>query len=111
MQILFGWSVMPMLNRLEAELDANVPITFIYGARTWMDNSSGDMARECRPDSYVDVQYIHRAGHHVHADQPEKFNAAVNEVCSLVDAGMDVQVKQSIPESNNPNQSSPENLP
>lgn len=88
-----------MLSRLDVELDSSVPMTLIYGARSWMDNSSGEKVREHRSKSYVDIHYIKRAGHHVHADQPAEFNTTVNQVCSIVDAGLDVQEDQSLPES------------
>jgi len=107
MQIPFGWSRRPLLERVGTELDSSIPITFIYGTRSWMDNKSGPVVRTKRPNSYVDIHFIRGAGHHVHAEQPEAFNAYVKRVCAVVDAGKDLSgpiqttTGQQTPESNN----------
>lgn len=44
-----------MLDRI-SQLDPNVPVTFIYGSRSWMDLSSGYRTRVLLPNSYVDVK-------------------------------------------------------
>ena len=79
-----------MLDRIPTDLDPQIPITLIYGVRSWMDNSSGEAIQELRPDSYVQIHRVRGAGHHVHADQPELFNDIVKGVCHLVDSGEDV---------------------
>ena len=79
-----------MLERLGSELDSAIPITLLYGMRSWMDTTTGEKVCECRPNSYVDVHYVPRATHHVHADQPEAFNDIVNKACSLADNNLDV---------------------
>ena len=86
-----------MLKRIDSELDPSVPISFVYGNRSWMDPSSGEKVRELRPQSYVRVYRIARAGHHVHADKPEEFNQAVNNILKIVDRNKDmiVNVEQS----------------
>lgn len=48
----FGWAKRPMLPRLNL-IPKSLPITFIYGAETWIDSSTGEKAKELRPDSYV----------------------------------------------------------
>lgn len=55
-----------------------------------MDPSSGEKVRELRPHSYVRIYRIARAGHHVHADKPEEFNQAVNNVLKIVDKNKDI---------------------
>ena len=50
----FGWAKYPMIHRLPA-LRNDVPITFIYGARSWIDRKSGDCIKDLRENSYVDV--------------------------------------------------------
>ncbi len=80
-----------MLERIGSELDSAIPITMLYGVRSWMDNSSGEKVAECRPTSYVKVHYVQRAGHHVHADQPEAFNNLVNGACDIVDSEEDLK--------------------
>ena len=78
-----------MLERVGSELDSNIPMTILHGVRSWMDNRTGEKARESRPNSYTDVHYVRRAGHHVHAEQPQIFNKIVNEACAKVDANKD----------------------
>lgn len=89
MQYYFGWAKRPMLTRIDTHLNPQVPITMIYGVKSWMDIKTGEKVREIRPNSHVDIVYVKDAGHHVHANQPEAFNSIVNRVCSLVDAGKD----------------------
>ena len=97
LQIPVAWAKRPMLKRIDSELDPSVPISFVYGNRSWMDPSSGEKVRELRPQSYVRVYRIARAGHHVHADKPEEFNQAVNNILKIVDRNKDmiVNVEQS----------------
>ena len=75
---------------MDSELDSSIPVSFIYGNRSWMDPSSGEKVRELRPQSYVRVYRIARAGHHVHADRPEEFNQVVNNVLKIVDRNKDI---------------------
>ena len=79
-----------MLKRIDSELDSSIPVSFIYGNRSWMDPSSGEKVRELRPQSYVRIYRIARAGHHVHADRPEEFNQVVNNVLKIVDRNKDI---------------------
>jgi pimeloyl-ACP methyl ester carboxylesterase len=103
MQIPIGWAKRPMIRRIAPpNLSSSVPLTFVYGARSWMDSSTGERVQELRPHSYVQVHYVRRAGHHVHADQPEAFNSVVREVCCLVDRNEDTQpCPHSIPDFGN----------
>ena len=64
-----------------------------------MDKTTAAQVYSSRPNSYVNVQYVQEAGHHVHADQPEEFNRIVNEVCSIVDSGQDLQPLPTRPDS------------
>ena len=90
MQIPLGWARRPLLERVGTDLDSRIPITFIYGTRSWMDNKSGSIIKARRPDSYVDIHFIHGAGHHVHAEQPEAFNAYVKKIFAVVETGQDL---------------------
>ncbi|KAF5271289.1 hypothetical protein FQR65_LT05304 [Abscondita terminalis] len=76
----FGWAKKPMVQRID-KLDRNVPITLIYGSRSWVDNSVGEIIKEKLSDSYVQLQIISGAGHHVYADKPEVFNKYVLAAC------------------------------
>ena len=79
-----------MLKRI-SDLDQQIPITMIYGARSWMDSSQGQSVKELRPYSYVDVQLIRGGGHHVYADRPAEFNESVEKICQMVDEDMDTK--------------------
>ena len=72
-----------MIQRIH-ELDDNIPITMVYGSRSWMDVSMGSKVKELRPHSYVDVQQIDKAGHHIYSDNSDKFNEIVGGVCNRV---------------------------
>ena len=66
-----------------------MPISIIFGSRSWMDVDSGYSVKHLRPKSYVEVSVIKGAGHHVYADRPSEFNAEVNRICRLVDEAED----------------------
>lgn len=85
MSASLGWAKHPMVNRIHT-LQNDVPITLLYGSRSWVDNASGELIREKRPDSLVHIQVITGAGHHVYADKPEAFNRYVVEACSFSDS-------------------------
>ncbi|XP_073527225.1 (Lyso)-N-acylphosphatidylethanolamine lipase [Phyllobates terribilis] len=80
----FGWAKRPMMSRLNL-IPKDLPITFIYGAETWIDQNTGEKAKMLRPDSYVNTLAIRGASHHVYADQPGVFNSMVEEICDAVD--------------------------
>lgn len=51
----FGWAKYPIINRMDS-LRQDVPITLIYGARSWVDNSASMKVKELRGGtSYVNV--------------------------------------------------------
>ncbi|CAD6998503.1 unnamed protein product [Ceratitis capitata] len=85
MMASFGWAKYPMVHRLK-DLRADIPITFIYGSRSWIDSSSGEKIKAQRVDSKVDIKMVNGAGHHVYADKPDIFNRYVNEACELYKA-------------------------
>ncbi|XP_034945385.1 (Lyso)-N-acylphosphatidylethanolamine lipase isoform X2 [Chelonus insularis] len=80
----FGWAKYPMINRID-EMNEEIPITLIYGSRSWVDNSSGEMIKQKRVNSYVNIHIISGAGHHVYADKSEIFNKHVLDACALSD--------------------------
>ena len=73
-----------MVTRMN-QINNDVPITMIYGARSWIDYETGYTVQKMRSQSYVDVTLIPGAGHHVYADRPDLFNDAVYECCNSVD--------------------------
>ncbi|XP_050421932.1 (Lyso)-N-acylphosphatidylethanolamine lipase [Adelges cooleyi] len=76
----FGWAKNPMIKRVQ-NINNNVPITFIYGQDTWMDQSIADIVKKERLNGIVNIEKIPNAGHHVFADQFEAFNDLVNKIC------------------------------
>eukprot|EP00058_Branchiostoma_floridae_P018700 XP_002604189.1 hypothetical protein BRAFLDRAFT_278176 [Branchiostoma floridae] len=78
------WAKKPMLPRM-TRLDPNVPITFIYGADTWMDSRTGKQTAILRKGSYVDIIFIQNAGHHMYAEQYRDFNRELLRVCRNTD--------------------------
>ena len=51
----FGWAKNPIVKRMD-KLDPEIPITLIYGSRSWVDNSAGETIKKSRASSYVNVQ-------------------------------------------------------
>ncbi|KAJ1137478.1 hypothetical protein NDU88_003876 [Pleurodeles waltl] len=80
----FGWAKRPMMNRIN-QIPKHLPIAFVYGAETWIDQTTGDKVKQQRPESNVNIVAIEGASHHVYADQPQAFNEVVEEICEAVD--------------------------
>ena len=80
LSIPYGWAKYPMIHRVK-EINASIPMTILYGSRSWMDSSSGHTIKYLREKSPVDIQIIKGAGHHIYADRPVEFNTCVNAVC------------------------------
>lgn len=81
----FGWAKNPIIRRID-KLSPEIPITLLYGSRSWVDNSSWETLKQARSSSYMNVQAITGAGHHVYADKSEIFNKYVLEACNLSDS-------------------------
>ncbi|XP_066281024.1 1-acylglycerol-3-phosphate O-acyltransferase ABHD5-like, partial [Branchiostoma lanceolatum] len=81
-----GWELAknPMLPRL-TRLHPDVPITFIYGADSWVDSRTGELAATLRKDSYVNIINIQNAGHKMYAEQHGEFNRQLVRVCEHAD--------------------------
>ncbi|XP_048108460.1 (Lyso)-N-acylphosphatidylethanolamine lipase-like isoform X2 [Alosa alosa] len=77
------WAKRPMLDRVHL-LPAGLPVTLIYGARSWMDSKTGNEVAKRRPTSYTQTVVVKGASHHVYADQPEEFNRVVQSICDSV---------------------------
>ncbi|XP_055380468.1 (Lyso)-N-acylphosphatidylethanolamine lipase isoform X2 [Condylostylus longicornis] len=84
----FGWAKNPMIKRIQ-NLREDVPMTVIYGSRSWIDSSAGDKIKILRPNSIVNMRIINGAGHHVYADKPSVFNQYVLEACGDNDSKLD----------------------
>jgi len=75
----FGWAKYPMIHRLPA-LKSDIPITFIYGSRSWIDRKSGDCIKDLMKNSCINVHTLRRSGHQLYADNSEDFNSFVIKV-------------------------------
>ncbi|KAJ8960137.1 hypothetical protein NQ318_003856 [Aromia moschata] len=51
----FGWAKNPIVTRIH-ELNSNIPITLLYGSRSWLDHSVADIVKEKRLHSYFKLQ-------------------------------------------------------
>jgi len=80
-----------MIHRVK-EIDPSIPMTVLYGSRSWMDSSSGHTIKYLRDTSYVDVKIIKGAGHHIYADQPSEFSTHVNDICDKVESEKDMDL-------------------
>lgn len=80
----FGWAKNPMINRIH-ELREDIPLTLIYGSRSWVDHSAGNIIKATRPNSFVDSYVINHAGHHVYADRYDEFNQLILNACKRED--------------------------
>lgn len=72
----------PMVNRLQA-LEPDTPITFIYGASSWIVREPGRILMERMIG--VNVHVIGGTGHHVYADTKDQFNEVVLIACEKTD--------------------------
>jgi hypothetical protein len=78
------WAKHPIGERLMAEIRDDIPITFLYGAISWMNNSYGPRIQEARKSSYTHIESVAFAGHHVYSDNALDFNQFVNEACQIL---------------------------
>ncbi|XP_066142419.1 (Lyso)-N-acylphosphatidylethanolamine lipase-like isoform X1 [Euwallacea fornicatus] len=76
----FGWAKNPMVRRID-RLDSGVPITLLWGSKSWIDHSAEEIIKNKRYNSYFNLKVITGAGHHVYADKPDQFNQIVLEAC------------------------------
>lgn len=78
MSIPVGWAKRPMVKRFHG-IDEDVPVTFIYGGKSWIDPAPAILLRG-EGKRYLDIQVVTGAGHHVFADDSEAFNALVRNI-------------------------------
>ncbi|XP_029499007.2 (Lyso)-N-acylphosphatidylethanolamine lipase [Oncorhynchus nerka] len=79
-----GWAKRPMLQRVHL-LPPSMPLTMLYGSRSWVDSASGDKVAQIRVQTATRTVMIEDASHHVYADQPMEFNRVVQNICNDVD--------------------------
>ncbi|CAG9858496.1 unnamed protein product [Phyllotreta striolata] len=79
-----AWAKNPMMHRYHT-LRQNVPVTVIYGEKSWIRKTPEAELKNKRPNSYVKIEIIPNAGHHINADQPQLFNNTVKGICEVTD--------------------------
>ncbi|XP_060533182.1 (Lyso)-N-acylphosphatidylethanolamine lipase-like [Cylas formicarius] len=84
----FGWAKNPMVRRIN-KLPIQIPVTLLYGSRSWLDHSATDIIKYKRSGSYFRLQIVTGAGHHIYADKPEAFNQIVIDACNYTDSTSD----------------------
>jgi len=83
MTIPYGYAKYPMVHRVK-DIAEGVPMSILYGSRSWVDSATGFNIKYLRRNSFVDVQIIPGAGHHIYSDQPERFNWTISDICDQV---------------------------
>ncbi|KAI1722082.1 alpha/beta hydrolase fold domain-containing protein [Ditylenchus destructor] len=86
----FGWARRPMIHRFNG-VHRKIPVTFIYGSKSWMDSGPAYEIQARRPESYVDVQIVTGAGHHVYVDASDTFNTLLSSISDIVDREDDLR--------------------
>ena len=79
-----GYDRLPMIMRIIG-LRPGMPVTFIYGAKSWIRSESGFQTKKKLPNNDVAVYVIDNAGHHVYAEKADEFNEIVNTRCHVCD--------------------------
>lgn len=75
----------PIGLKLKENLSHEIPITFLYGAKTWMSKKYGRIIKDSRPEhSYTAYEKVENAGHVVYADNAKDFNNFVLDACKVL---------------------------
>jgi len=80
----FGFAYRPMLSRI-AGIRKTIPVTFIFGEKSWIDSHSGYATQLMLTENKVCVHEVVNAGHHVYADNAKDFNCIVKSLCDALD--------------------------
>lgn len=76
----------PIGERLKDGISEDIPITFLYGEKSWMtySNSYGTVIKEARGNCYTHIESVVDAGHHVYSDNADDFNQFVIDACKVL---------------------------
>lgn len=77
------WPRLPIAARM-TELHTDIPLTFVYGKLSWIDNAPGYKIKLSRPNSYTHVEIVDGAGHKVFSDDENTFNEIVLNACKIL---------------------------
>ena len=77
------WAKNPMIHRI-SQLDEQIPLTFIYGHKSIIDQVDEATLKRLRPNSYIKINVIMNSGHEVYCRQVQEFNQIIKESCQLI---------------------------
>ena len=78
----FYWSKNPMIVRLN-KLNSKVPMTLIFGEKSWIDKIDEHLLKKSRSNSYVMYHIMRNVGHELFAFNSNEFNCTVKKACAL----------------------------
>lgn len=78
------WPLKPIGQRMMQVMNDDLPVTFLYGKNTWMNNNYGTVVKENRPNSYTHVEIVENSGHHIYLDNPSEFHRLVTDACRVL---------------------------
>lgn len=78
------WAKHPIGERMKENFPSDIPVTFIYGGKTWMRTDYGEIIKDSRPESYTNIEFVEGAGHHVYADNADDFNKYALNACNFL---------------------------
>lgn len=78
------WPKFPMGERMKENFPREIPVTFIYGSKTWMRTDYGEIIKDSRLNSFTNIEFVENAGHHVYADNAEDFNRFVLDAMKIL---------------------------
>lgn len=84
MTVVGPWPLHPIGERLKKGLDESIPVTFMYGANTWINNIYAKIIKEQRKNSYTNLIIVEDAGHHIYTDNAAEFNRLVLDACKVL---------------------------
>lgn len=89
MTVVGPWPLHPVGERLRTGLSDEIPVTFMYGATTWI-KPYGTIIKEQRKntDSYTNVIVVEGAGHHIYTDNAAEFSKLVLTACEILQSSM-----------------------
>lgn len=77
------WPAFPIGEKMKNNICHKIPMTFIYGANSWIENTYGGIIKASRPNSYTHIAIVENAGHKVFSDNEKVFNKLVIEACRV----------------------------
>lgn len=83
------WPRNPIGEKIGSNLCRKMPITFVYGDKSWLDSSVGEAIKQMRVESYTGIHMVQDAGHKVFSDQEKIFNQIVNEACKILKSDLE----------------------